>query len=72
MPFLRSFCKAYLTQIRQMMPNKEVTSYMGKTLLEVKEKPTGKYQCLLTRYDVDVEQYIEIILRRKKLYAKPY
>lgn len=67
MPCLQSFCKAYLTQVRQMMPDKRVTSYVGKTLLEVKENATGKYKCLLTRYDVDVEQVSPPIANRSMI-----
>ena len=67
MPCLQSFCTAYLTQVRQMMPDKRVTSYVGKTLLEVKENATGKYKCLLTRYDVDVEQVSPPIANRSMI-----
>ncbi|KGN69794.1 hypothetical protein HQ40_03840 [Porphyromonas gulae] len=56
MTFFRPLSRIYLTRIRQIIPEKTVRQYTGKTLLEMDEMRPDGFRCLLLRrYDVQIE-----------------
>lgn len=65
MPLLQSSRRAYLTRIRQIMPDKVLTCYTGKTLMELIETKSGMYKCSLEkRCDVQIEQVKPLLANR--------
>lgn len=63
MSFLRPSSETYLTRIRQIMPEKTVHLYTGKTLLEIEAMGSDGFRCsLLKRYDVQIEHAISSVV----------